>query len=306
MSRSRGRAWLQALVIAIILAFWARVIANNWQQLLAYPWDLSWGWWIAALLLLLAQVFLLATIWWRVLKLVGVLTAWRLAAALWLQTQIARYIPGGIWDMSGRLLLGQQVGIGKRASSASMAMEMALQILSASLFLLFALYLQFRAETAFYLPLAIAVALVSLVVISPPVFTFGVNTLLRLLRRQPLVMHLTYVDVLALFAARLLAHGLLGVGFVFFVQGLTPVPWSQAPLLAAAYVGAWLIGYLALFVPTGIGVREGVLVLLIGDVVGVEVAIAAALGYRLCIAVRDLIAAGLGGWLGRGGWGGFG
>ena len=92
----------------------------------------------------------------------------------------------------------------------------------------------------------------------------------------------------------------LGLGFALFVRGLAPVPWSLFPLLAAAYVGAWLIGYLAVLVPTGIGVREGMLVLLLGGQLAFGVATAAALGYRLWLGLRDLLAAGLGVWLGRG------
>lgn len=76
-----------------------------------------------------------------------------------------------------------------------------------------------------------------------------------------------------------------------FVNGLTPVDWSTAGLLASAFVGAWLIGYLAVFVPTGIGVREGALALLLGGVLPATVTAAAALGYRVLIALRDLVAA---------------
>ena len=131
----------------------------------------------------------------------------------------------------------------------------------------------------------------SVVFLSPPIFGRLVNLALRLLRRPALPLSIAYSDVTLLFLLALFAHALSGLGFVLFVNGLTPVDWSTAGLLASAFVGAWLIGYLAVFVPTGIGVREGALALLLGGVLPVTVTAAAALGYRVLIALRDLAAA---------------
>jgi len=297
--RSHLRAYLQVLVVLLVLAFWARALARNWDQVTGYPWRLSWPSLALALAVLLVQMILLATIWWRALALTGAHIPWHWGLAVWLQAQIARYVPGGIWDIAGRLALGQQVGVGRRAMSASVGLEMGLQVLSAALILAVSLLFWPGRATA-YLPVALVVSLAALLVLTPPVFTRLVNRGLRLLGRQPLDLRLTYGDLMALFLARVLAHGLLGLGFVLFAQGLTPVPWSLAPLLAGAYVGAWLVGYLAILVPTGIGVREGVLVLLLGGYVPFGVATAAALGYRVWIALRDLLAAMLGVWLARG------
>jgi hypothetical protein len=285
------RQRLQALLVLIILAFWAFAIARNWQELADYSWSTAWGPWLLAFILLIIQAFVLTTIWWRALALVGAKMSWRLATAVWLKAQIARYLPGGIWDMSGRVLLSQELGVSKRASSASLGLEMGIQVLSASFFLLLVLALRAGEVARIYLPLTAVVIVGALVLLAPPVFTKFVNTGLLLLRRPPLNVQMTYRDVLTLFLARLLAHGLLGVGFVLFLGGLTPIAWEQAPLLASAYVGAWLIGYLTLLAPTGIGVREGVLVFLVGNEIGFAAATVAALGYRILIALRDLVVA---------------
>jgi hypothetical protein len=138
-----------------------------------------------------------------------------------------------------------------------------------------------------------------LIGLTPPVFSRLVNVGLRVLRRPPLSLQLTYGDMLVLFLARILAHGLMGLGVVLFARGVAPIPWDLAPLLITGYVAAWLIGYLAIPVPTGIGVREGILVLLLGGQVSFAVASGIALGYRAWIALRDLLAALGGFWLGR-------
>ena len=121
-----------------------------------------------------------------------------------------------------------------------------------------------------------------------------------MLKREPLDIQATYGDMLVLFGARLLGHLMLGVGFVLFARGVTAVSWQQAPAMIASYVGAWLIGLLAFVVPMGIGVREGVLALLLQNRFPFGVIGVMALGYRTWILIRDLIAALIGVWLGKG------
>lgn len=61
-----------------------------------------------------------------------------------------------MWDNAGRLVLGSQEGISVRAMAASVVLEMALQVLSAAIFLLAVPLLRGGAVDRSYLPAAIA------------------------------------------------------------------------------------------------------------------------------------------------------
>lgn len=294
LRKNRWRNVIQLLIVGVILVFWGQVLVANWDEIVNYPWRLSWTSLLQSFIVLMGQLFLVSTIWWRALAVVGKPIPWRQGTAIWLQAQIARYIPGGVWDVAGRLVLGQQVGVDKRRMSASVGMEMGLQVLSASLFLLVALIIGADASVRAYLPYVLIVIAISLVMLTPPVFSTLVNWGLKILRRPPLVLNITYGNILLLFFMRVFAHGLKGLAYFLFARGLSPIPWSAAPLMISAFVGAWLIGYLAVFVPTGIGVREGALVLLLGPSFPFGMATVSAIGYRVWIAVRDLLGAFLG------------
>lgn len=289
----------QNVVVVVILAFWARFLLANWDQLASYPWRFSGLSLLLALIVLLVQILLVGTIWWRALDLVGARFTWRNGVGIWLQAQLARYVPGGVWEYAGRFALSAPAGAGKRAMAASMGLEMAAQALSAAVFLVVALALRRDALPGSYLAAAVLLIVSCALFLSPPVFSRLVNWGLRLLRRPALAVQFAYGDIVGLFLLALAGHALSGLGFVLFVNGLTPVDWSSAALLASAFVGAWLIGYLAVFVPTGIGVREGALALLLGGVLPATVTATAALGYRVLIALRDLVAAVAGSALGR-------
>lgn len=291
--RARWSVWkpLQALIVLIILAFWAQYLLSNWEQLASYPWRFSGLSVLLAMAVLLVQILVVGTVWWRALALVGTRFSWRTGLAIWLQTQLARYVPGGVWEYAGRYAMSASAGAGKRSTAASLGLEMALQVLSASVFLALALLLRQDELPGGYLAVAGLISLGCVLFLSPPVFSRLVNWGLRLLRLPELSLKFAYGDIVLLFLVALFGHALSGLGFVLFVNGLTPVDWSTAGLLASAFVGAWLIGYLAVFVPTGIGVREGALALLLGGVLPATVTAAAALGYRVLIALRDLVAA---------------
>ena len=300
MRKRKWRNILQLIIVIVILAFWGQVLVANWDEIASYPWRLSWTSLLQSLVVLMVQMFLVSTIWWRALTLMGKSLPWRQGTAIWLRAQIARYIPGGVWDVAGRLVLGQQAGVDKRRMSASVGLEMGLQVLSASLFLLVALIIGADASVRAYLPFVLLIIAGSLVMLTPPVFSTLINWGLKILRRPPLHLNISYGNILSLFLLRVFAHGLKGLAFFLFARGLSPIPWSAAPLMISAFVGAWLIGYLAVFVPTGIGVREGALVLLLGPQFPFGLATASAIGYRVWIALRDLLGAMLGTAMARG------
>lgn len=299
MNRRNVRRLAQGILLIIILGFWGQALAQNWQAFTTYPWRIAWGPIVAAFVVRLIQMPLAATIWWRALALSGAQIPYRAGLALFLQTQIGRYLPGGVWDLVGRFVLGQQAGVSRRSMAASIGLEMGLQVVTGGVYLLAALALRTGVDVRVYGVLGGLVTVGTLAVLAPPVFTRLVNWGLALLRRPPLRMHLTYGDLLLLFLGRLLAHGMLGVGFYLFALGITEIPIRLAPLLICGYVGAWLVGYLAVLAPMGIGVREGAFVLLAGNQVLFAVATAATVGYRALITLRDLLAAGIGVWLQR-------
>ncbi len=290
---------VQWLFMLAILFFWGRAIWRNWDVLRAYPWRVSWIGLVLSFGALVLQALLLAALWRRVLTLMGVPLTWRQGNALWLQAQIARYVPGGVWEVAARVVMGRRLGVSGRVMSAVYGLELGLQMLSGGVFLLGALALRVERLRTTHLVLASAAALALLATLAPPVFNRLVNWGLRILRRPAVQVEATYSDIQRLFGGYLLAHLLSGLSFVLFLYGVEPVAWSQVPLLVLAYAGAWLAGQVAVFVPTGIGVREGALSLILGARYAFVTISTVALMYRIWIALRDLLIAFYGKWLDR-------
>jgi hypothetical protein len=289
--RSGWRGLVQPFLILVIVAFWGRAIWHDWNQVATTTWRISWWALGLSFAVLIVQALVVAVAWWWTLVMTGERLPLRQGVGMWLQSQLARYLPGGVWDMTARVVMGRQAGVSARGTSASLVLEMGMQILSGAVFLVIALVWRKDTVPPAYLAVAGAAILAMLIFMLPPVFVPLTNWGLRILRRPPLEMRLTYPGMVGIFGVRLFGHLLLGISFVLFVNSLQPVSSSMIIPLASAYVGAWLIGVLAIFVPAGIGVREGALYWLLGGQFPLLPVATIALGFRLLISGRDLLVA---------------
>jgi uncharacterized membrane protein YbhN (UPF0104 family) len=75
--------------------------------------------------------------------------------------------------------------------------------------------------------------------------------------------------------------------FLCVVASLVPIPPEAYIGLAATYILAGIVGLMAFFVPSGLGVREAVIVLFAAAYFPVEVAIVLALAARFYATVAD-------------------
>lgn len=282
---------LQAAALVLIALFWARTLYVQWPHLRAYPWRFSWPYLGLALALLLTQMLMLAIAWWQALSVMGAPLPWWAGVSMWLRAQMARYLPGGMWDIAGRVVLSRRLDMPTRAIPAAAALEIGLQLVSATIILVLTLFLLPNAQTRGLLPSALGGMALLLIFLSPPVFHRVMNLGLRTLGRSPLPIRLNAGHLARLFSLYALAHVAQGSAFFLFIRGIAPRPWAQAPLLVGGYVAAWLVGYVAVFAPTGIGVREAALVYLLGNRLPAAALIAGALGFRVWLSMRDVLAA---------------
>jgi uncharacterized membrane protein YbhN (UPF0104 family) len=89
------------------------------------------------------------------------------------------------------------------------------------------------------------------------------------------------------FAAGLLAHGAMFAGFGVLSAGSVP-GWS-AFQLSVAYGIAWVIGYIAIPAPAGLGAREAVLVVLLSGALPAVDVIKISAVHRIVTLIVELI-----------------
>jgi hypothetical protein len=84
---------------------------------------------------------------------------------------------------------------------------------------------------------------------------------------------------------------LIGVSFWMTARAFLPVKASDLAFYMGAFAAAWLVGLIAIYAPSGIGVREAVLVAILGPRIGSADALVIAVVSRAVFTVADLVPA---------------
>ncbi|WP_022949358.1 lysylphosphatidylglycerol synthase domain-containing protein [Methylohalobius crimeensis] len=186
--------------------------------------------------------------------------AWTPVCRIYARSQLGKYLPGNIFHLLGRQALGHRYGIGQKVLAASTFYELTgLGVAAATLALPTLSWVGLHLA-AFHLPPAwLGIGLTGLGL----VMSAGLARRLRhtrwhwILNRGVTVAWLwAYLNYLIFF---LLAGGLL----VVVTLTLTPrTPDSLAVgLLPGLFAAGWLAGFVTPGAPSGIGIREGILIL---------------------------------------------
>jgi hypothetical protein len=85
----------------------------------------------------------------------------------------------------------------------------------------------------------------------------------------------------------------MGLSFAALARALTPYRLDVVPYLVASWAAAYVIGYLSLLTPSGLGVREGILALLLTEIFAAPLPTVIAIVARLWMVLAELLGAGV-------------
>jgi glycosyltransferase 2 family protein len=290
--RLAGISSIVGIVIAVAgLVFVGRTLVSEWDDTQALLRDASWGWLVVALPTCLAGMTLVGVPWRAIIEALG--EHHRLGAVLrwYFPGQLGKYVPGGIWPVVGRGELAVRGGVSRTIAYASVALSLALTYLAAALtalvFLAASVLLGDDAGGAFW---ALLVLPLGFACLHPAVLTRLVATAERVLSREMVVQVPDYRTTVRLILFHVPAWVLIAVATWFVARAFTPDPPVAQVLFAG--VLSWIVGFVVVPVPGGIGVREAAFAaaaVSLSDDVAATVAIVS----RLCFITADLIGAGL-------------
>ncbi len=142
----------------------------------------------------------------------------------------------------------------------------------------------------------IAVTVAGIIVLLPAVFNRLFGLAFRLVRRQPVdPQSLPTFGTIGTGAGLYVVGAMLaGLSMFLVARSLDPsLGWAELTYLIAAMNLASAVSMLAIFAPSGIGVREAILVLLLGVVMSPELALLTAIVLRIWSIIADFAFLGL-------------
>ena len=294
---SRARAWgaVLAKLLLTVAATWLilriagigldQIGTIDWSRVNPHPLPLA-----LSVVLLAATLPVTAALWGRVLDEFGE-PGVRLAdaAAILILANLGRYLPGKIMQLAGVGILARQRGLSATKATAAAIASQILNMVGAAL--CGGWVIATRMGTT-----SILVGLLAVLAAAAFLYFGGAGALLGWLLRRA-----GSADDLPRPSGRQLALLLPGYLFNWALHGLAfaCLAWGigmKTGLVVAttAFAAAYFAGYIALFAPAGIGVRESGLAGLLAPVVGAEAGVVLAALQRIWITGVELVGAAIG------------
>ena len=223
--------------------------------------------------------------------------SFRSAFTLFHLANITRYLPGRIWGVVRLLSLSPRFGLSKTAVGSSLTLHVGVETALGGLIAMSLLFSDRMRQTATGVletfsghtllgVFAVMVCLAGFVFLIPKLARHAkafLKTLTPLLKTSRL-----WVTILA-------AHSLLwlcqGLAFFLFVRSFAPVQWADAGVLTACFAFAWIVGFLSFLTPGGLGIREGLLGVLLAHYMPAKEATLVALLCRLWMLSAEMVLA---------------
>ncbi len=293
MSRINAKSTASFLLVGLILFFLIRVLYRNWLQVKSFDFSFAWSSLLLSFLILLAYLVLRVYIWKVILHKMKVSLGFRTCLKISFLSTMGKYLPGKVWLVLGKVYLAGKEGIPKPIALASAVLEVVLELTASIVFFLVFLCartgLTTLSNNLLYV-LIIAVA-VGLIMLHPAVFYAVTNTGLRWIKKDTIQAVLGYAGMLHLFSYYLLLIFIQGLAFYFFINAICFLPVSTLFGLSASVAAAGALGTLSVFAPSGLGVREGVLAVLLTSYVVSPVAVLISLLARIWVTLGELVCA---------------
>jgi len=247
---------LQIAFVAVVLAFLGWALRDVWSDAIPRLADADPLTLAAALLVLAAYYCLFVVGWQWILAAFGIRVPYRLALQAEMASMLAKYVPGGVWTPLARIMWLRRAGKVESTSLVLSSILLEAGLSAVAGILVFAGGLAaVEAVDAPLLPL-FAFGLVVVVLLHPRVFTALARALFRRFDapEPPRLPYRALVGLLAYYAFTWLVGG---AALYLLLRSLAADPGLETiPYLGgAAAVGA-IVAVLAVFAPSGLGVRE--------------------------------------------------
>jgi glycosyltransferase 2 family protein len=282
----RVRLAIQLGIALLIFGFLVLTVVSQWSEIQDKGVHFHVLWLIPAFIALPAFYVLSALGWDLILRCLGHRVGVGQAQVAWGQPMLARYVPGSVLYVLGRVLLSERLGVPRRTTVASIAYEQAIAATSAIIFGAYFFIIHPDLEGQ---PLRFAVLLLipaAILLLHPRVFGPLADRLLRAFGREPLPTVISMRSMIGLLAFYLLNWGVITIGTYCVARSVSNVPLDEMLTIGSAQALGYVAALATLVAPAGLGVRDAVFAWAVkGAVPGDSFAI----GSLIAIAVRGVL-----------------
>ena len=282
----RVRLAIQLGIAVLVFGFLVLTVISQWSEIQDKGVHFHVLWLIPALVVLPVFYVFSALGWDLILRCLGHRVGVGQAQVAWGQPMLARYVPGSVLYVLGRVLLSERLGVPRRTTVASIAYEQAISATSAITFGAYFFIVHPDLEGR---PLRFAVLLLipaAIALLHPRVFGPLADRLLRAFGRDPLPAVISMRGIVGLLGFYLLNWVVMAIGTYCVARSVSDVSIDEMLTVGSAQALGYVAALATLVAPAGLGIRDAVFAWAVkGAVPGGSFAV----GSLIAIAVRGVL-----------------
>ena len=292
MGRSAWRV-VQWVIALAIIGFAVSDLAGAWSRLRVQPveWDVRPALLVASALATWAMYAILIEAWRSMLRGWGDRLSFGAAARIWTVSSLGKYIPGKVWAIAGIAVMAQRAGVRRWTAMASAVVLQALAVGTGAAIVGTAGSASLESRYPWVPAALLALVVVSVAGIALLLWPPFIGRLLRLVRVEAKGSSPGAPAVVVGALANLTAWAGYGLAFWLLARGLFAAPALTPALAMATFAASYVAGLLFLPAPAGLGVRESVVILMLGGALGESSALALAIASRVLLTITEFGAA---------------
>ena len=288
---SRAATPIRWILLTLVVGFAVYYLVQQWEAVSEALVTISWLSLLLSFLLLLLGLIAATLSWVAILNGLGPRVPFLRGAQVMLVGQLGKYVPGSVWSYVMQMELGRQYGISRPRVLISGLYAAGIGVVASLLLGALALPVVIQGQT--YILWLFVLLPIGLVCLHPRVMTRLANIVLRIFRRPPLDHIVSFKTVLSALGWVLLAYLFYGAHLWILVNSLKDPSIMALILLTGAISLGFTVGLFAFILPSGVGVRELILIGSMTIILAESQAAAVSLVSRVMFTLADLLAAGI-------------
>ncbi len=282
---------ISIIIIVVITAIITRVFIDKWDEIPFEKLSLNYPLLILAILTTLVISAASAWLWKYTLHILGDKTRFFEIWRITVYSQIARYLPGKVWQYMGKVYWGKKIGLSSKNILLSTFLETIFLMSGGFIISLFSLplFLKKNFLSIEFILLVLLLLIITLCSLHPRILSGVINILGKKWLKNKVSFHFSYIQIFFLLILYTLLWLSIGFQLYLFTISFYPLQFSHFIYLTSFNALSWLIGFLSIITPSGLGVKEGVFILGLKMLLPVSFAIICVVLIRLYAIAYDIL-----------------
>jgi glycosyltransferase 2 family protein len=182
------------------------------------------------------------------------------AIKLRVYSDFGKYIPGKVFTYGILLFSYEKHKVPKKTIAACSIQEFIISMLAAVVLSFFSIFISDIQGIEHYKFIFLILALACLLIVYAPLLQFVMNVFFRIFKKEKIVLTTSFGKIILTLFLFLNSWLIFGWSFYFFINSFYSLPVTYYFFITGAFAIAGIIGFVSVFAPAGLGVREGVMI----------------------------------------------